>query len=72
MSRTTKPGKRDKHDRLVRLRGDDEFCASSQRHLRGATEKILRRNRKLWVRLGNKRRRRHDRETVGLGIAEDR
>jgi hypothetical protein len=31
-----------------------------KRHMFGRTEKILRRNRKTWTRLGNKRRRRTD------------
>jgi len=34
-----------------------------QRHQFGSTEKILRRNRKTWTRLGNKRRRAVDKKT---------
>jgi|HubBroStandDraft_2_1064218.scaffolds.fasta_scaffold00001_89 hypothetical protein len=35
-----------------------------QRHQFGSTEKILRRNRKTWTRLGNKRRRAVDKKTA--------
>ena len=57
MSRTKKPGKRSKYSRAVIA---DEHCLVDKRHLFGSTEKILRRNRKTWVRIGNKRRRRAD------------
>jgi hypothetical protein len=50
--------------RRVRKRADTIGLAVACRHVRGSTEKILRRNRKLWVRLGNKRRRQHDKDTV--------
>lgn len=62
MSRTKKEGKRSKYSR----RGHgDEFCAW-QRHSFGSTEKILRRNRKTWTRLGNKRRRATDKEAASF------
>lgn len=48
----------------------DEFCAIRQRHAWGSTEKILRRNRRGWVRLGNKRRRQGDRRTIDETFAE--
>lgn len=35
-----------------------------QRHQFGSTEKILRRNRKTWTRLGNKRRRAVDKKAA--------
>jgi hypothetical protein len=38
--------------------------ATQARHVFGRTEKILRRNRKLWVRLGNKRRRQYAKDTI--------
>jgi hypothetical protein len=62
VSRTKKEGKRTKYSR--RARGD-EFCAW-QRHSFGSTEKIRRRNRKTWTRLGNKRRRAADKETANF------
>lgn len=64
MSRTIKPGKRDKHTRAVRTPPREAGGAERDRRLRGSTERILRRNRKTWTRTGNKRRRRAGRETV--------
>lgn len=69
MSRTAKEGKR---SRIVRVR---EAVASvldavQKRHVWGRTEKILRRNRRLWERLTGKRRRRADREVTREGMEE--
>jgi hypothetical protein len=69
MSRTTKEGKRAKHDRTTRASNADQFCAVMPRHTFGSSEKILRRNRKTWTRLGNKRRRRHDRKVITADAA---
>ena len=60
MSRTLKAGKRSKLSSSAKQH--DVFCAVMQRRHWGSTEKILRRNRKTWTRLGNKRRRRADKE----------
>lgn len=65
MSRTEKTHKRTKYH----LRGDmqaDTFCTVLERHSWGSTEKILRRNRKTWTRLGNKRRRQADKEVISV------
>jgi len=61
MSRTTKPGKR---LRTLPLNPDPPGVSDAieKRHRYGRTEKIRRRNRKIWTRLGNKRRRRADAE----------
>ena len=64
MSRTTKEGKRDKYSRL-HPNGADQSCAVEGRRLHGSTEKILRRNRKTWTRLGNERRRRLGKAAAG-------
>ena len=62
MSHSTKEGKR---QRLPQIgKGDPAVDAVKKRHLFGSTEKILRRNRGVWVRLGNKRRRQADKATV--------
>ena len=55
MSRTKKQGKR---RRGVKGKLEGVGDAVSMRHWFGSTEKILRRNRKTWTRLANKRRRR--------------
>lgn len=65
MSRTTKAGKR---GRQVRVKPADPAVGNAvhMRHIYGSTEKILRRNRKTWTRLANKRRRQVDKvETKG-------
>lgn len=67
MSHTTKPGKRDKYTRLHaggKTEAPEIRAAIAARHLQGSTEKILRRNRRTWVRLGNKRRRAIDKRAV--------
>lgn len=63
MSRTSKVEKR---RRSVSLKPESISIGSaiSKRHVYGRTEKILRRNRKIWVRLANKRRRELDRQSV--------
>jgi hypothetical protein len=43
--------------------------AVAQRHQYGSSEKILRRNRKTWTRLGNKRRRAVDKKVVRRAAA---
>lgn len=66
MSRTTKQGKgaRTKIP-SAKPRGVDD--AVKMRHTYGSTEKILRRNRKVWTRLGNKRRRAADKGSIEEG-----
>ena len=67
LSRTVKEGKRDGYTRLRaggRTEAPEIKEAICKRQIFGATEKILRRNRKVWTRLGNKRRRRLDKEAV--------
>lgn len=66
MSRTKKEGKRSRY--TLNIKGADEFCAWFGRHHRGSTEKILRRNRKTWIRLGNKRRRRADKDSCKIDL----
>jgi len=62
MSRTKKEGKR---SRRVPAKEDPGIKDTIyKRHAFGSTEKILRRNRKTWVRLGNKRRRQLDKDAV--------
>lgn len=63
MSRTKKEGKR---TRVPDLKGESPEVreAVQKRHTYGSTEKILRRNRKTWTRLANKRRRALDKEAV--------
>lgn len=70
MSRTKKEGKR---FRVVRRRTESPRVrdAVTSRHTFGSTEKILRRNRKTWTRLGNKRRRALDAKEVTGGKVED-
>lgn len=60
MSRTNKPEKGGRTGLPKGRRDSGEFGAIQQRHTYGRTEKILRRNRKLWTRLLNKIRRRKD------------
>lgn len=62
MSRTKKEGKRDRMPGIRAVAG--VWNGIADRHRYGSTEKILRRNRKLWVHLVNKRRRRVDQEIV--------
>lgn len=65
MSRTTKEGKRRwRNFKSPPGREGGLHEALMKRHTYGRTEKILRRNRKLWTRLLGKRRRRLD----GLAI----
>ncbi len=66
MSRTTKPGKHGRRIAKVRTESPGIKEAHQKRHTYGHTEKILRRNRKLWTRLAAKRRRRLDKEAVGV------
>ena len=40
MSRTTKEGKRAKHDRTTHASNADQFCAVMPRHTFGSSEKI--------------------------------
>lgn len=63
MSQTKKEGKR---TRIPELRGEspEVQAAVLARHTFGSTEKILRRNRKTWTRLVNKRRRAIGKEAV--------
>lgn len=63
MSDTKKEGKR---GRVVSIYAEDVsfFKSINRRHSWGQTEKILRRNRKLWTRLLNKCRRRVDKEKI--------
>lgn len=62
MSRTTKEGKR---WRRVRIRDTKEIMESIwSRMMFGSTEKILRRNRRIWERLTAKIRRRLDKEAI--------
>lgn len=63
MSRTKKEGKR---NRGVSKRHESAGIgdAVQSRHSFGSTEKILRRNRKTWTRLANKRRRALDKKAV--------
>ena len=60
-----KAGARRKPKRRQRELGD----AVAQRHQYGSSEKILRRNRKTWTRLGNKRRRAVDKKVVRRATA---
>jgi hypothetical protein len=64
VSRTKKPGKRDRYTRTLKTPPLDAGGAVRHRHHHGSTERILRRNRKTWTRLGNKRRRRLDRAVI--------
>lgn len=69
MSRTEKEGKR---WRYVHVRAEPAIkMAISARHTFGSTEKILRRNRKTWTRLVNKRRRAIDAVAVRAGEETD-
>lgn len=66
MSKSNHHGKQRK---LVSSKESDNIgWAMLKRHIYGHTEKILRRNRKIWTRLVNKRRRRLDREEIESGI----
>lgn len=66
MSDTKKEGKRAK---IVKSHAESPEIREAMfaRHMWGSTEKILRRNRKLWVRLANKRRRVLDKLAVDDG-----
>jgi hypothetical protein len=62
MSRSHNKGKR---VRIPGLKDDPSILDTVQkRRTWGSTEKILRRNRKLWVRLSAKRRRKIDKEVI--------
>ena len=66
MSRTRKEGKRTRRPKV----GSQPKAIQKaiwKRHAFGSTEKILRRNRRIWVRLGNKRRRAAD-KTASLPV----
>jgi len=62
--------KQEKGARTKFPQGEDDSinAAINDRHTYGSTEKILRRNRKLWTRLANKRRRRIDKNKIEEGI----
>jgi hypothetical protein len=62
MSRTRKSGKRTRILKSREDRGIQEAHLKS--HTFGTTEKVLRRNRKIWDRLANKRRREIDKKAV--------
>jgi hypothetical protein len=69
MSRTAKHGKAGARRRPeLRPRTPDQSGALCQRRQYGSTEKILRRNRKLWTRLYAKIGRRHDKQVVQEGL----
>jgi hypothetical protein len=69
MSRSTKHGKAGAGLRpALRPRTPDQNGPLSQRRQFGSTEKILRRNRKLWTRLYAKIGRRHDKQVVQEGL----
>ena len=63
MSDTKKPGKT---SRIPRIKEEiiEIKNAIIKRHTFGSTEKILRRNRKIWTRLVNKIRRRIDKKKI--------
>jgi hypothetical protein len=65
MSRTFKEGKRGRRHVHVRDEVDGVAWAIMKRYWFGSTEKILRRNRPIWRRLANKRRRAEDRAVTG-------
>jgi len=67
MSRTTKPGKRGKYTRTLKTPPNGVGGAAYHRGMHGATERILRRKRKTWTRLGNKRRRQLDKDSIDAG-----
>jgi hypothetical protein len=64
MSDTRKPGKRQRLPVKHRPETPQEGEIITKRHTYGSTEKILRRCRKIWTRLLNKLRRRHDKEAI--------
>ena len=64
MSRTKKEGKRRRIPSGKKSEGIQS--AVMKRHVYGSTEKILRRNRKTWTRLANKRRRAEDKLATDL------
>jgi len=64
MSDTYKAGKRSYRKVGYKPHNRTEQDAISSRHTFGRTEKILRRCRKIWTRLLNKRRRQADKDTV--------
>lgn len=75
MSDSHKSEKRGKYRNPRNIRCADvenkrQSWAISDRHHYGSTEKILRRNRKLWTRLLGKRRRANGKETIAKQLAE--
>jgi hypothetical protein len=64
MSNTRKEGKRGWRHPVGRPESAEIGAATAMRHSFGGTEKVLRRNRKTWTRLGNKRRRQLDKESA--------
>jgi hypothetical protein len=64
MSRTIKEGKGSKRKPKVRSKSVGVADAVRKRQTFGSTEKILRRNRKTWTRLANKRRRAEDQTEI--------
>jgi hypothetical protein len=68
MSRTFKEGKRGRRRVRVRQEVDGVAWAIMKRHWFGSTEKIRRRNRLIWRRLANKRRRSEDRAVTGTAL----
>jgi hypothetical protein len=66
MSRTTKEGKRSRRVRILDSKGIME--AIQNRMTWGSTEKILRRNRKIWERLAAKIRRGLDKKEIKAGL----
>lgn len=62
MSKSDKPEKGRRMPRGKRSAAENK--AIKKRHTYGRTEKILRRNRKLWARLLNKIRRRADKKAI--------
>ena len=64
MSRTKKEGKRGWRKIKAPFEHERIDWAISARHSYGSTEKILRRNRKIWTRLANKIRRRLGKEII--------
>lgn len=68
MSDTIKPGKRRYRKIKHKSRNIQQFDIVSARHTFGSTEKILRRNRRIWERLYAKIGRQIDKKEVVLGI----
>ena len=57
MSRSKKPEKGTRRKTPGKPESKDISFTENKRHHFGSTEKILRRNRKLWIRLANKQKR---------------